>query len=218
VEETVANAVREVLGKLQELGAEVGEISVPEHLDAAPIAFGFYLEATAALLGSGGNGYHWKGRYMPDLAIALGEGIKVRGDALPPTIKAVTLVGTYLRERYFGSLYAKAQNLRPALTAAYDRALGKVDFLVMPTTPMPAFKHEPDLSTRDRVLRGWSMLGNVPGMDLSGHPALSMPAAQVDGLPLGMMAVGKRFGDAELLAFARTYEKSYGWFPSVRTK
>jgi Asp-tRNA(Asn)/Glu-tRNA(Gln) amidotransferase A subunit family amidase len=41
-----------------------------------------------------------------------------------------------------------------------------------------------------------------------------MPAAEVDGLPLGVMLVGKHFADHELISYARTWEKSRGWLPA----
>lgn len=41
-----------------------------------------------------------------------------------------------------------------------------------------------------------------------------MPAAEADGLPVGVMVTGRRFDDASLISFARTYEKAYGWLPA----
>jgi amidase len=48
---------------------------------------------------------------------------------------------------------------------------------------------------------------------MTGHPALSIPAAEADGLPVGLMLVGRHFDDGRLLAIARTYEREYGWLP-----
>ena len=50
---------------------------------------------------------------------------------------------------------------------------------------------------------------------MTGHPALSMPAAEADGLPVGAMLVGRHFDDARILAIARTYERAFGWSPST---
>lgn len=210
-----ATAVREVIERFSELGADVREISVPEHLSAAPLAFGAYCEGMLASLTGGGTGYGWNGRHAPDLAIALGKGLRARADALPPNVKTVLIAAAYLRDEYHGAFYAKAQNLRPWLRNAYDRALGDVDILVAPTAPFPAYPHVEDPSIGESVERAWSMVGNTAGVNLTGHPSLSMPAARVGDLPLGVMLIGRHFQDAALLSFARTYERAYGWYPTV---
>ena len=58
------------------------------------------------------------------------------------------------------------------------------------------------------------MIGNTAIFNGTGHPALSIPAAEADGLPVGVMLVAPRFGDARLLACARTYEAHFGWLPA----
>lgn len=122
-------------------------------------------------------------------------------------------MGTHLREHYFSSLYAKAQNMTPWLRAAFDRALTEVDFIVMPTATHYAHACKSDATPSERVLRGDSMLGNTATFDATGHPALSMPAAEADGLPVGVMVVGPMFSEVEILALARSYENHYGWRP-----
>jgi amidase len=59
-------------------------------------------------------------------------------------------------------------------------------------------------------------LGKAPNtapMDLTGHPAISVPAGLVNGLPVGMMLVGKRFDDATVLRVADAFESLCGGFP-----
>jgi amidase len=165
-----------------------------------------------ALLTGGGNGYHWPGRYAPDLAAALHRGLAERADDLPPQVKLVLMIGIHLRRCYLGGLYARAQNLRPWLRAAYDRPLADVDVLLMPTTPGLPHADEP-LSLSARVKRGWSVLANTCPTDFTGHPALTVPLAEVNGLPAGVMIVGRRFEDARLLTIARTAERALGVLP-----
>ena len=123
------------------------------------------------------------------------------------------MLGEYLKEHDFGAHYAKAMNLRPAHVAEYDAALEQCDFLVMPTATHYAYKAKPDAPISETVLRGWGALNNTAPINASGHPALSMPAAEADGLPVGVMVVGKTFGDADVLRFARIYEKNHPWLP-----
>jgi amidase len=209
----VVAALREAVERFRELGATVKELSVPAHLQAGGIAFAGFVEGMTALLEGAGNGYHWPGRYATDLAAALRRGLETRGDQLCPQVKATLLLGTHLRRHYQGSLYAKAQNLRPALRAAYDRALAESDVLLFPTTPGLPHLVEAGLPLSAWVLRGWGNLANTYPTDMTGHPALSLPAAEAGGLPVGVMLVGRRFDDGGLLALARSYERRYGWLP-----
>ncbi|HZV48509.1 MAG TPA: amidase family protein [Candidatus Dormibacteraeota bacterium] len=209
----VADAVRGTAERMRELGAEVTEVSVPAHLEAGDIAFAGFIEGMTALVSGGGNGYAWAGEYWPELAIALREGLAAFGDELSPQVKLTLICGLHLRRQYFGYYYAKAQNLRPWLRAAYDQALADVDCLLMPTTPGVPHKHDPSLPLSEHVMRGWGVLSNTAPTDMTGHPALTMPAAEVDGLPVGVMLIGRHFTDAKLLAIAQTYERAVGWLP-----
>jgi amidase len=206
-------ATRDAIELLRTHGAHIVSRSIPEHLTAGPIAFGAAFEGIAALLHSGGNGYQWKGRYWPELADGVGRGLAQHANELAPQVKTALLIGTYLRQRYWGAMYARAQNRRPSLTRAYDRALEGVDVLVMPTSPSRPLEVDDSLPLADRVLRGWNVLGNTTPTDLTGHPAISLPIAEADGLPVGVMAVGRAWSEPELLRFAASVEQLVGWKP-----
>lgn len=200
---------------------KVVDISIAEHLavngiPVPAIAFGIYMEGVTAIIQSGGNGYGYHGSYVEDLPAVLRRALQNNGNMWPPTLKAVQLIGNWAQVHHPGGLYAKAQNLRRLLREAYDRALSEVDFILMPTTPFPAMKHvgSNEVPLSEKLLRGWSALTNCPKTDLTGHPALSMPAAEIDGLPAGVMVVGRSFCDPDVVAFARIYEKAYGWVPT----
>ena len=210
-EPATCDAVRAAAERLAGLGAELYERSLPEHLQAGGVAFAGFVEGMTALMTSGGNGIGWSGRYWEELAPAIVAGLRERGNELSPQVKAVLTAGVHLRERLGGAPYARAQNLRPWLRAAYDRTLDDIDVLLMPTTPFRAFRLDDELRTSERVLRGWANLANTYPTDMSGHPAISLPLAEADGLPVGVMLVGHRFDDARLLAIAATCERTLGW-------
>jgi amidase len=214
VEPATADAVLETVERLHELGAEPVDVSVPEHLQAGGIAFVGFVEGMTNLMESGGNGYSWRGRYWEDLAPALFTGLREHAQALSPQMKVALVAGRWLRSRYAGALYAKAQNLRPWLRGAYDRSLADVDALLMPTTPWRAHELAPEPPLADKVLRGWANLSNTYPTDMTGHPALSLPLAAADGLPVGVMLVGRHFDDARLLSIAATCERALGWAPT----
>ncbi len=167
---------------------------------------------------SGGNGYGWAGRYAEELAVALTEGLREHASSLSAQMKTVLLVGRHLRQQHGSRHYARAQNLRPWLRAAYDAALDGVDALVLPTTPWRAHEVDPPgLTLSQRVLRGWALLANTYPTDMTGHPAISLPLAEADGLPVGLMLVARHFEDDRLLAIAATCERALGWRPAARS-
>ena len=213
-EPATCEAVRSAAERLAGLGAELYERSLPEHLEAGGVAFAGFVEGMTALMSTGGNGIGWAGRYWEELAPALVAGLRERGNELSPQVKATLAAGRHLRDRLGGAPYARAQNLRPWLRAAYDRALDDIDVLLFPTTPFRAFRLDDELRTSERVLRGWANLANTYPTDMSGHPAISLPLAEADGLPVGVMLVGRRFDDARLLAIAATCERALGWAPA----
>jgi amidase len=216
-EAATVDAVRETVERLRELGADTVEVSLPEHLQAGGIAFIGFVEGMTNLMESGGNGYSWTGRYWQDLAPALASGLREHAQELSPQMKVTLIAGRWLRATYAGELYAKAQNLRPWLRDAYTKALDGVDVLLLPTTPWRAHELSPELPPAERVLRGWANLGNTYPTDMTGHPAISLPLAEADGLPVGVMLVGRHFDDARLLGLAATCERAVGWAPAGPT-
>ena len=115
-----------------------------------------------------------------------------------------------------------ARNLAVELTAAYDAALAGLDALIMPTLPIVATTIPAATATREEsVARSLEMIANTAPLDVSGHPATSVPAglARVpggppEGLPAGMMIVGRHFADDMCLRVARAYEAAIGGFPA----
>ena len=157
-------------------------------------------------------GYHWQGQYNPGLAASLGKARHAQANDFPATLKLTLMLGTYMKEHYHGRMYAKAQNLRRGLRASYDRALEQVDVLAMPTTPMRAHKHEPGLSPLQAMIsHGLDISANTAPFDWSGHPAISIPCGKSDGLPVGLMLVGRRFDDAKLFQSAHAFEQHFNW-------
>lgn len=207
----VDEAVRKAVGVFSELGAETTDVSVPDHREAGGIVWGLIAEGATAYLRSNGMGHHWSGLYNPSLAETLGKSLRVQSNDLPPTVKLVLLMGTYMSEQYHGRMYAKAQNLRGGLRASYDRVLEGVDLLLMPTTPMKAHEHDPSLGTQRIIEHAWDMLGNTAPFDMTGHPAISIPCAKSGGLPVGLMLVGRHFDDATVFQAAHAFEQHVDW-------
>jgi len=107
-----------------------------------------------------------------------------------------------------GLYYARAQNAALTVRAAYDRALDQVDVLVMPTVAARPPKLPPanvDFAASMKLSDGAAL--NTSQFDLTGHPALSVPCGKLDGLPVGMMIVGRLGGDATVLRAGHAFEQ-----------
>jgi Asp-tRNA(Asn)/Glu-tRNA(Gln) amidotransferase A subunit family amidase len=117
-----------------------------------------------------------------------------------------------------GDQGGSVRELAPRLRAAYDEGLGRFEVLVMPTLPVRAtVLPGPDAPREEILARGLEMIGNTAPLDVTGHPACSVPAGLADGLPVGMMIIGKHFGDATVLRVAHAFEQAVGGFPAPRT-
>jgi len=212
-EDVVDEQVRKAIKQFDAMGAQVTEISIPMHKDGYHIWSAIIVEGSTELMIKGnGFGTNWDGHYVTSLQDAYARGWRSRPDDMAETVKMVLFFGEYARRYYHGRYYAKAQNLRRALRDAYDRVLKDYDVLVMPTLPFRATKiPAPDCSREDYVGRALDMLTNTSPFDVSGHPAMTVPSGMVDGLPVGMMLVGRRYDDATVLRAAQAFESSGDW-------
>lgn len=209
-ESDVDAAVRKAAESFRKLGATVEDVSIPFHRDGIHIWNGVAVEgATAFMVKGNGMGTNWEGWYNTSLLDVFARGRLSRPNDLSETTKLVMLTGQYMEDNYHGRYYAKAQNLGRTLRARYDDVLARYDVLVMPTTPMKATRIPPaNCSREEYVARALEMLPNTAPFDVSGHPAMSVPCAKSDGLPVGMMLVGRRFDEATVLRAARAFEQS----------
>ena len=55
------------------------------------------------------------------------------------------------------------------------------------------------------------MLGNTAPFDVSGHPAMSLPCGMSDGLPVGLMLVGRKYGESTIYQAAAAFERAGDW-------
>lgn len=195
--------------RLEKVGAKVGEVSIPMHRDGIHIWRPIATEGATMLMVKGNSmGTNWKGHYTTSLLDTYSRGWQTRANDLSETTKLVMLAGQYMQEQYHGRYYAKAQNLARSLTHAYDQALQEYDLLVMPTLPLKATKlPAADASREEYITRAFEMLPNTAPFDVTGHPALSINAGMSEGLPVGMMLIGRHWDEPTLLRVAHAFEQ-----------
>jgi amidase len=213
----VDDLVRSAAQRFTEIGCSVGEISVPWHRDALHVFTVIITDgATYQMLDGNGYGLGVDGLYDPELMAHFARQRSVKADQFASTVKAAALCGYYGLNTLGGTSYAKARNLVPQVRAAYDHALAEYDVLVLPTVPGTADTLPAGSPQEAAPLeRAHGKAVNTAPMDITGHPAISVPAGLVDGLPAGMMIVGKRFDDATVLKVADAFESLCGGFPAA---
>lgn len=212
---SVDDAVRAAVDQLVAAGLSAEEVSIPWHAHGPRIWDVIATEgATVQMVDGNAYGMNWPGLYDPELIEYYGNQSRAKANEFSETVKLVVLAGRHALNTQQGKHYAMARNLAFKLTAAYDEALSTYDVLAMPTLPMTAsVLPEPD-APRDEVIgKALEMIANTAPFDVTGHPATSVPAGMVDGLPAGLMLIGKHFDDAACLRVANQFEQTVGGFP-----
>ena len=204
--------VREAAERFRGLGATVEEVGLPMHHHGTAIWLPIAAEgATVQMMQGNGFGFNWQGLYVTSLLDAHSNW-RERADELSDSLKNTMLIGHYMATRHRGRYYAKAQNLVRRLRAAYDEALSRYDLLLMPTLPMTASKlPAPDAPVDEIVARAFEILPNTAPFDCTHHPAMSVPCGLVDGLPVGMMLVGRMFDEETVYRGGAAFEKGVDW-------
>lgn len=137
-----------------------------------------------------------------------------RSQGLGAEVKRRIMLGTYtLSEGYFDAYYLKALKVRRLIRQDYDQAFAKVDVVLGPTTPTPAFRLGEKIN--DPVTMYLEDLFTV-GANLAGIPALSMPVGKTAaGLPIGVQLQGPPLAESKLMQIAHAYQKAVEFVPEV---
>jgi amidase len=204
--------VRKAVELYKKLGATVTEVSIPMHLLGPAIWTPIGVEGIAQTMMFGdGYGLSRPDLYVTSLIDKL-HGWQLRANELSETTKYVTALGVYIK-KYFGSrYYGKAMNLTRQLVEAYDAVLKDYDVLLMPTMPMKATPLPPTDAPRELyVQRALEMIGNTSPFDITHHPAMTLPCGMVDGLPIGLMLIGRHFDESTIYRAAYAFEQAGDW-------
>ena len=206
-------AVKAAADRLTKSGVVVKEVSIPLHRKGWQIWIAFAVEGYLKnmVYGNGlGNGHG--GLFVTSLNDKL-RAWPTHANEFSPGLKFGMLLGEYLNRNYSGHYYGKALNLARRLQADYDAALAEYDLLLMPTAPQKAKPlPTPDASIKKLIELQLGYIENTSPFDLTHHPALSVPCAMSsDGLPIGMMLVGKHFDEATIYRVAHAFEQSGDW-------
>ena len=207
----VKAAVDAAVQKLQALGAEITEISLP-HTDYAVATYYIVAtaEASANLARFDGIRYGERGEGADPIALYS----NTRGAGFGAEVKRRIILGTYvLSSGYYDAYYLRAQKVRTLIRQDFLKAFETVDAIVSPTTPTAAFKVG---EKSDDPLQMYLSDIFTISCNLAGIPGLSLPCGFTKSpkLPIGLQLLGKPFGEETILKIAHAYEQSAGWHKS----
>ncbi|HHT9135160.1 MAG TPA: Asp-tRNA(Asn)/Glu-tRNA(Gln) amidotransferase subunit GatA [Candidatus Avalokitesvara rifleensis] len=200
VHQAVEGAIRTYKG----LGANVVEISLPHTMYAVAV---YYIIATAEassnLARYDGVRYGYRTTSSDGLISMYSRS---RAEGFGSEVKRRIMLGTYaLSSGYYDAYYLKASKVRNLIRQDFLSAFEKVDVVLCPTSPTPAFR------LGERIENPLEMylsdVFTIPA-NLAGIPGISIPCGFTrDNLPIGMQIMGKHFDEATLLKVARAFER-----------
>ncbi|PCR90123.1 Asp-tRNA(Asn)/Glu-tRNA(Gln) amidotransferase subunit GatA [Natrinema ejinorense] len=197
-DEGVVETFWEALGELEDRGAEYHEVSLPsvEHAVEAYYVIAMS-EASSNLARFDGVRYGRSGGYDGNWNETFA---RAREEGFGDEVKRRILLGTYaLSAGYHDKYYKKAQDARAWVKQDFDEALSEADVLASPTMPVPPFELGESL---DDPLQLYLADANTVPVNLADLPAISVPAGETDGLPVGLQLVGPAFGEERLIRAA----------------
>ncbi len=211
IDPAVKNAVDAAIRQLQSLGAEIVEITLP-HTDQAVAVYYIIAtaEASANLARFDGVRYGHRAENARDLQEHYA---RTRAEGFGAEVKRRIILGTYvLSSGYYDAYYLRAQKVRELIRQDFARAFEKVDLLVSPTSPTPAFRLGERMA--DPLQMYLADIFTIAA-NLAGICGLSVPCgfAETEGkrLPIGLQFLGPAFAEAPLLQAAHAYEQSTEW-------
>jgi aspartyl-tRNA(Asn)/glutamyl-tRNA(Gln) amidotransferase subunit A len=196
-------AINKAKTVLEQLGAVFVEIDLPHHELAIPT---YYVIASAEcssnLARYDGVRYGFRAK-NPENLLDLYQ--RSRSEAFGNEVKRRIMIGTYvLSSGYYDAYYLKAQKARRLLSEDFQDAFKKVDVILSPTTPDPAFKIAE--KSDDPVKMYLSDIYTI-AINMAGLPAINVPCGFSGKLPLGMQFIGNHLTEGQLLNIAHQFQQ-----------
>lgn len=209
--EHIKQPLLDVIDQLETLGATCTPVSLPHtHLSNATYYVIAPAEASSNLARYDGVRYGYRceqPRHLNDLYE------RSRTEGFGDEVKRRIMIGTYLLSAgFYDAYYLQAQKVRRLIRDDFHQAFQSVDLLLTPTTPNIApklgEKHENPVEV---------YLNDIftVAVNLSGLPALSMPAGFHEQLPIGAQLIGPALSEGRLLNVAHQYQQVTDWHRTI---
>lgn len=207
----VASAIQAAIKEYEKMGAIIEDISLPNTALSVPA---YYViapaECSSNLARYDGVRFGYRCKNPVDLQDLYNRS---RSEGFGSEVKRRIMLGTYvLSAGYYDAYYLKAQKIRRLIRDDFVQAFKKVDVILSPTAPTPAFKIGE--KSNDPISMYLSDIYTIAA-NLAGLPGISVPAGFVNQLPIGMQLIGNLFGEAKLLNIAHQYQTVTDWHKQI---
>ncbi len=212
IDPAVAAALAAAARQFESLGAEIVEVSLP-HTEVAIDAYYIIAtaEASANLARFDGVRYGARAEHPVDL---LDHYCRTRAEGFGPEVKRRIILGTYvLSSGYYDAYYLRAQKVRTLIRQDFAAAFVKVDAVISPTSPGPAFRiGERAADPLQMYLADiFTIAANLAGICGISVPCGLAENAGANPLPIGLQILRPALGEERLLQIAHAYEQSTDW-------
>lgn len=203
LEPGVRSVIEASTQKLKKAGADVSEVSLP----SLPLSLAVYYiicpaEVSSNLARYDGQRYGHSAKQAKDLDDSY---YLSREQGFGLEAKRRIMIGSYvLSSGYYDAYYKKAQTVRTKIIKELEKAFSKYDFLLGPTVPTTAFKI--GAKTADPLQMYLSDIMTAAA-NITGIPAISIPAGWANSLPVGLQIMAPQRADRELLGVAKAFEE-----------
>jgi len=202
IDKEVEKIIREGLQKFEKAGAKIQEMSLP-HTEYALATYYIIMpsEVSANLARYDGIKYGLSKKATNLLDVYL----KTREEGFGEEARRRIMLGTYaLSAGYYEAYYVRAQKIRTLIKEDFNKAFKKVDVIVTPTSPTPAF--ELGEKIKDPLTMYLADIFTI-AVNLAGLPALSLPAGKIGKLPVGLQIIGPAFEENKVLGMGEAFEQ-----------
>ncbi|KKQ78626.1 MAG: Glutamyl-tRNA(Gln) amidotransferase subunit A [Parcubacteria group bacterium GW2011_GWC2_38_7] len=198
----VRDVVTSTVKKLEALGAEVVEVSLPRTKYALAI---YYILVPAEVSSNMARFDGVRYGYRAESANLLEMYLKTRQQGFGDEVRRRIMLGTYvLSSGYYDAYYKKAQQVRRLIQQDFEEVFKTVDLLLTPTSPTTAFALGE--KSKDPLTMYLADVFTV-SVNVAGLPAMVLPAGLVNKLPVGVQLIGKQFDEPTLFNIAQQLEK-----------
>jgi aspartyl-tRNA(Asn)/glutamyl-tRNA(Gln) amidotransferase subunit A len=202
--------VHRAIDLARELGADVGECSLPLSLEYGVPCYYLIAPAEASSNLARYDGVRF-GYRSPNGSERLEMYERTRDEGFGDEPKRRIMVGTYaLSAGYYDAYYGQAQRVRTVLIREHAEAFERFDLLLTPTSPTVAF--ELGAKTADPIAMYLNDLLTIPSC-MAGLPGLNVPCGLSEGLPVGLQLIGPQFSENALFAAGFALESALGFDP-----
>jgi aspartyl-tRNA(Asn)/glutamyl-tRNA(Gln) amidotransferase subunit A len=207
IEPGVKEVVQRTIELCRELGAEVGETTLPRSVDYGLACYYLVAPSEASSNLARYDGVRYGLRMNGSNVRELYE--KTRDAGFGDEPKRRIMLGTYaLSAGYYEAYYGQAQKVRTVIANEHAAAFEDFDVLVSPTSPTVAFKL--GAKTANPLAMYLSDVLTIPS-NMAGLPGLSIPCGLSDGLPVGFQLIGPQFSENALFHVGHALERAIGF-------